>query len=193
VISYETQTPVQTTITIGDKVFTEETAGKHHELVIKGLQPGTDYSYTVAYGDRKETRHFQTAPKEGSRRPFTFAFASANRATTGGGERDFGGTNFQSTRAIMAAAVMNKAVFMQAQGDITTGANPTDDGHLMEYANFKRSLEPFWSKIPVYVGFGDHETSREVFARIPPLKNQRRSRSSLMRPPPAKPVLPGPS
>jgi hypothetical protein len=30
----------------------------------------------------------------------------------------------------------------------------------MEYANFKRSLEPFWCKVPVYVGFGDHEPNK---------------------------------
>ena len=164
VLSYETQVPVQTSITIGNKVFNDAGADTHHEINITGLQPATNYSYTIQYGNRKETHHFQTAPAEGSRQPFTFAFASANRATTGGGERDFGGTNYEATRIIMAAAAMNHAVFLQAQGDITTGANPTTDGHLLEYANFKRALEPFWNQVPVYVGFGDHEASRTVFA-----------------------------
>jgi len=167
IISYETQIPVQTTITIGGRVFTEPAAATHHEIKISGLQAGTRYAYTVSYGNRKETHSFQTAPAEGSRKPFTFAFASANRATTGGGERDFGGTNYQSTRSIMAVAAINHAVFLQAQGDLTTGANPGDEGHALEYANFKRALEPFWSQIPVYVGFGDHEASRTVFAPDP--------------------------
>ena len=59
----------------------------------------------------------------------------------------------------MAAALQNKAVFMQNMGDITNGGNVSEDGHLLEYGNFKRALEPFWSKVPVYLGFGDHEVN----------------------------------
>ncbi|HSC38519.1 MAG TPA: hypothetical protein VLD19_11620, partial [Chitinophagaceae bacterium] len=159
VISYETQVPVKTTVTVGNHAFADNEAVTHHEIAIAGLQPATGYPYTIAYGDRTDSHAFKTAPREGSRKPFNFAFASASRATTGGGERDFGGTNYQSTRAIMAAAMMNNAVFMQSTGDITLGGNPSEDGHLLEYANWKRALEPFWSRIPVYVGMGDHEVN----------------------------------
>jgi hypothetical protein len=160
VISYDTQVPMITSVTVDGRMFSDETAGTHHELTITALQPGTRYSYTVGYGDRTDTHSFMTAPKQGSRKPFTFAFASANRATTGGGERDFGGTNYSSTRAVMAAAVLHNAAFMHVQGDFTTGGNSSEDGHLLEYANFKRALEPFWSHIPVYMGFGDHEPNK---------------------------------
>ncbi|HZE84231.1 MAG TPA: hypothetical protein VE035_07965, partial [Puia sp.] len=173
IISYETQLPVQSTIVVGGRSFSDLSAARHHEILVSGLQPGTLYPYTISYGNRKDTHSFQTASAAGSRKPFTFAFASANRATTGGGERDFGGTNYQATRTIMAVAAMNHAVFLQAQGDISTGANPSDDGHALEYANFKRSLEPFWSQIPVYVGFGDHEASRSVFAPDPVTKKSK--------------------
>jgi hypothetical protein len=164
VISYETQVPVKTSITVGGKTFNDEAESTHHEIMVKGLQPATNYDYSIAYGDRSDKHNFKTGEKNGSRKPFTFAFASANRASTGGGERDFGGINYQSTRAIMAAAVMSNAAFMQTTGDITTGGNVSEDGHLMEYANFKRALEPFWSKIPVYVGFGDHEPNKKSVA-----------------------------
>jgi len=39
----------------------------------------------------------------------------------------------------------------------------------MEYANFKRAMEPFWSGIPVYVGFGDHETNKTTLRSTDPL------------------------
>jgi len=162
VISYETQVPVKTSIAVGGKVYNDEIASKHHETAIKGLKPATNYSYAVTYGNRTDQHSFKTGAKDGSRKPFTFAFASANRATTGGGERDFGGTNFQSARAIMAAAVRDNAAFIQTTGDFTTGGNISEDGHLLEYANFKRALEPFWFKIPVYVGFGDHEVNKKA-------------------------------
>ncbi|HEY5327695.1 MAG TPA: metallophosphoesterase family protein [Mucilaginibacter sp.] len=157
VISYETQVQVKTKITIGDKTFGDDAEATHHEITVNGLQPGTNYEYNVSYGDRTDKHNFKTAARDGGRKPFTFAFASANRATTGGGENDFGGTNYQSTREIMALAMFNNAAFIQTTGDFTTGANVSEDGHLMEYANFKRALEPFWFKTPVYLGFGDHE------------------------------------
>lgn len=161
VISYETQVPVKTSIIVGNKTVTDEVASKHHELTVNGLQSATNYDYSIAYGDRTDKHSFKTGAKDGGRKPFTFAFVSANRATTGGGERDFGGTNYQSTRAIMAAAMMNNTAFVQTTGDFTTGGNISEDGHLMEYANFKRALEPFWFKTPVYVGFGDHEPNKK--------------------------------
>ncbi len=164
VVSFETQVPIATTITVDGKKFHDAGAGTHHEIAVDGLRPATSYDYTIAYGEREDRRHFKTAPKAGNRQPFTFAFASANRATTGGGERDFGGTNYSSTRAVMAAAVLNHAVFLQASGDITNGGNTSEGGHLIEYANWKRALDPFWCSLPVYVGFGDHEDNMTSFA-----------------------------
>jgi len=160
ILSYDTQVPVKTTVSVGGQNFGDDNEVMHHEITVNGLKAGTVYTYTVAYGNRKVSNTFTTAPAEGSRKPFTFAFASANRGTTGGGERDFGGTNYQTTRAVMGAAVMNKAVFLQCTGDISDGGNTSEQGHMMEYANFKRALEPFWNKVPVYVGFGDHEPNK---------------------------------
>ncbi len=170
VISYETQVPVKTTISVGNQTFSDPQATTHHEITVSGLQPDMDYVYTLTYATRVDPHRFRTAPVSGSRKPFTFAFACSNRGTTGGGERDFGGTNYQSSRAIMAAALLNGAVFMQATGDLTTGGNPSEQGHLMEYANWKRALEPFWHKIPVYTGMGDHEVNYTTFAPDPETK-----------------------
>ncbi|MEN9637278.1 MAG: hypothetical protein RL077_5682 [Verrucomicrobiota bacterium] len=164
VISFETQVPLVASVTVDGKTFRDASAATHHEITLDGLKPATTYPYAIRYGDREARRSFKTAPAPGSRQPFTFAFASANRATTGGGERDFGGTNYSSTRAVMAAAVLRGAVFMQASGDMTNGANSTTGGHLLEYANWKRALDPFWCSIPVYVGFGDHEINAMTFA-----------------------------
>ena len=164
VISFETQVPIVATISVGEKTFRDFAPATHHEIALAGLQAATRYTYAIVYGTRECRREFTTAPAPGARTAFTFAFGSANRATTGGGERDFGGTNYSSTRAVMAAAVLNHAVFLQATGDITNGNNVTEGGHLLEYANWKRALDPFWCHVPVYVGFGDHETNTMSFA-----------------------------
>lgn len=168
VLAYETRTAIKTTVTIDGRTFSDDREDTHHELAITGLHPSTEYTYSIAYGSRIQTHKMTTAPAEGSRQPFTFAFASANRATTGGGERDFGGTNYQHTRAVMAAAMVHHAAFLQCTGDFTNGANTSVGAHLMEYANFKRALEPFWSAIPVYVGFGDHETNKTTLRSSDP-------------------------
>jgi hypothetical protein len=166
VISFETQLPVKTSIMVDGRSFGDKAPVTHHEITVNGLKQSTVYNYSVVYAARVDRHSFKTAPDDGARKPFTFAFASANRATTGGGERDFGGTNYQSTRAIMALALMNNAVFMQTTGDFTTGENVSSDAHLMEYANFKRALEPFWYKTPVYIGVGDHETNKKTLTDI---------------------------
>src|SRR5205085_10367697 len=112
------------------------------------------------------------ANPNGGRKPFSFAFAAANRATTGGGERDFYGVNYQTSRAIMGMAAMKNAAFMMCIGDFANGANPTEQGHMMEYSNFKRALEPWWSKMPVYVGFGDHEPNKKSLTNLETKKSK---------------------
>ncbi|MFM9838725.1 MAG: hypothetical protein ACKVOQ_10710 [Cyclobacteriaceae bacterium] len=166
IISYETQVSTKTTITVGGKTFSDDSASTHHEIKINGLPAATDNKYTITYGDRTDNFSFRTANQDGARKPFTFAFAAANRATTGGGERDFYGVNYQTSRTIMGLAAMKNAAFMICIGDFTNGGNPTEDGHLMEYTNFKRSLEPWWSKVPVYVGFGDHEPNKKALTNL---------------------------
>jgi hypothetical protein len=172
VISYETQVPVKTTISVGGKTFSDNAASAHHEIKINGLPAGMEHKYTITYGDRSDNHSFKTANPEGGRKPFTFAFAAANRATTGGGERDFYGVNYQTSRAIMGMAAMKNAAFMMCIGDFTNGANPTEQGHMMEYSNFKRALEPWWSKMPVYVGFGDHEPNKKSLTNLETKKSK---------------------
>lgn len=167
VIAFETSSPLQTTLIAEGQRIRESAPALHHELTLKNLHPATVYTYIIEYGNRSTAHTFRTAPASGTRKPFVFAFASANRSGTGGGERDFGGTNYQTTRMITAAAVANKSVFMQVQGDFTNGGNASPDGHLFEYANFKRAIEPFHHMIPVYTGFGDHEPNKIVFTPDP--------------------------
>jgi hypothetical protein len=59
----------------------------------------------------------------------------------------------QSTLVVLLAAGTLHAQDT-GQGGQTTGNNPSTAGHILEYANYKRALEPFWSTTPVYVGMG---------------------------------------
>jgi hypothetical protein len=163
-ISFETQVPVLTCIEVNGKTFSDAEAGLHHEIALTGLTPETTYKYIVHYGDRTDTHSFRTAPVQGSRKPFSFAFVADNRSVKAGGEREFGEVNYQTTRAGMASAVMHNISFMQALGGNTTGNNLSVSGHVLEHANWKRALEPFWASTPVYATMGNHESNYYILA-----------------------------
>jgi hypothetical protein len=164
VLTYETSEGLKTSVTVDGRKFEDQAAGTHHEIAITGLKPETTYRYDISYGDRTDSHSFKTALPEGSRQPFTFGFSADQRSVTGGGEHDIGGVHYGMTRAALAVALQNHAAFFQAMGGNTTGNNPTIGGHMLEHANWKRAGEPFWSHIPVYVGFGNHEENYFTFA-----------------------------
>ena len=135
----------------------------HHEITIKHLKPDTEYKYTVHYGDNAETYYFRTAPKEGSRKPFTFAYASDSRAGSGGGERDLFGVNAYTIKKIAALALKENARFMQFTGDLISGYSSNAGKQKLEYAGWKKTMEPFWHYIPFMVAPGNHEALLTVF------------------------------
>ncbi len=135
----------------------------HHEIPINNLKPDTEYQYTVHYGDNAETYSFRTAPKEGSRTEFTFAYASDSRAGSGGGERNLFGVNAYTIKKMAALALKENARFMQFTGDLISGYSNNIGKHKLEYANWKITMQPYWHYIPFMVAPGNHEALLTVF------------------------------
>ncbi len=152
----------QVTILVGDKAFTS-TAKKHHEIVLSGLEPDTRYDYTVDFIDAKQSYSFKTAPLPGSRKPFVFAYASDSRAGQGGGERDMYGANFYVMRKISALAKFQEVAFMQFTGDMVNGYSINKEDINLQYANWKRSIEPYAHYFPVVAAMGNHEVLGHAF------------------------------
>ena len=158
VISLKTSVPVAAAVRIGDKIYGEKNATVNHEIKISGLITDKEYDYTVILGqDEQNTYRFKTAPQKGSRQPFVFAYASDSRAGVGGGERSFFGTNYYITKKIVALASYKQAAFMQFTGDLITGYSADKDDMALQYANWKRAIEPFAHYLPVYTTMGNHE------------------------------------
>jgi hypothetical protein len=174
VLSYETRTPVKTKVLVNGNSFGDEQAVTHHEIAISGLQAGKTYEYSVQYGDRSDTHVLKTGPEAGSRKPFSFGFVADNRSVMAGGEWEFGQTNYQVIRSGLAVAAVRGISFLQAMGGETTGNDASTDGHLLEYANYKRAAEPWWSTFPVMVGMGNHEGNYLVFKPDNPGKKSMR-------------------
>jgi len=156
-ISFTTSQPVKAGVRVNGTSFSDNRKSTHHEIAVSGLQADTEYAYTVEAAGFEQRYALHTAPLSGTRKPFVFAYASDSRSGRGGGERDIYGTNAYIVKKIMALASQQGAAFMQFTGDLINGY--LHDGREMDlqYANFKRTIEPFAHFFPVMAGMGNHE------------------------------------
>lgn len=155
-ISFKTNNEIKAEIEVEGKGFKSK-KGFIHEIEIKNLEPSTEYEYKVKYGSNEQTYNFKTAPPIGSRAKFTFGYASDSRSGNGGGERNLGGVNAYIIKKIMALNTLKGASFMQFTGDMITGYKSYMDEMELEYANWKRAVEPYAHYYPVITGMGNHE------------------------------------
>ncbi len=164
VISCETNFPTVVTVTADGRTFAGDSPTTKHEILIDGLEPDTDYAYTVAYGEYRDTYTYHTAPAPGSRTRFTFAYASDGRGNSGGGERDIYGVNCYILKRINVLCAQKDIRFFQFTGDLIDGYLHNTDETRLQYANWKRGIEPFACYTPYMAGFGNHEALVDVFA-----------------------------
>ena len=162
-ISFTTSTPVAASIRIKDKVYTDKKAVEKHEIKIDDLKANTKYRYTLLVNDFEYEFGFETAPKLGSRKAFTFAYGSDSRAGNGGGERDVFGTNTYIMKRIAALAKAENAKFVQFTGDLINGYESSRERMNLQYANWKHAVEPFWHHMPFVAGMGNHEAYNYIF------------------------------
>ena len=157
VISFDITKPVKASVKVDGKNFSAEKKSRHHEIKVDGLSTNSKYDYTVKYLNRSYSFTFQTAPRPGSNKPFTFAYTSDSRAGQGGGERDISGSNAYIVKKIGALAREENAAFMQFSGDLINGYENSRERMNLQYANWKHAIEPFAHHFPVYEAFGNHE------------------------------------
>ncbi len=158
-----TDQPVIASVDVDGRSFSDSSPTRRHEIRVSGLLPGTEYDYTLRIGDLTRSYSFRTSPAAGSRQPFTFAYASDSRAGSGGGERNMYGANFYIMRRIMALASLKNVAFMQFTGDLISGYLSDRQEMDLQYANWKRAVDPFWRSIPVYTAMGNHESFNRAF------------------------------
>ena len=163
-IHYKTDMPVKTRVLLDGQEFAGQSEVVEHEITINGLLADKDYEYTVTYGAHgSQTYRFHTPPLPGSRKPFVFAYASDSRSGKGGGEHDMYGVNFYTMRRIGALASSKNTAFVQFTGDLVNGYSTDLDELQLEYANWKRSIEPFAHSMPIMVAMGNHEVFGHAF------------------------------
>ena len=163
VVWFETTEPIKASVEVSGKMFEDQEAVRHHEITITGLAADTKYLYTVQYGAFSQRYHFKTAPLPGSRKPLVFAYTSDSRHATGGGERMIYGTNAYIMKKMAAVAYREGAAFVQFTGDMINGYLNNKEEQLVQLANWKKSIEPFWHYVPFYAGQGNHEALGHIF------------------------------
>ncbi len=156
-ISFKTSQPVIATVTVDGQTFKDQQPTIQHELTIEKLKADHLYQYTVNVEGLVQSYSFRTAPQPGSRKPFVFAYASDSRGGSGGGERNFYGPNFYMTKKILALAAQKQVAFLQFTGDLISGYKNRLEEINLQYANWKKAIEPFAHYFPVMVGMGNHE------------------------------------
>ncbi len=163
VISFRTNRAVTAQVQVGPYTFPSATPARKHEIRLSGLKPNTLYEYTLMVGDQRQTYTFRTAPEAGYRKAFTFAYASDSRNGQGGGERNLWGANAYIMKKIMALATQQGASFFQFSGDLIDGYLLHPEEMDLQYANWKRAVEPWAHHLPIYVGMGNHEALLRSF------------------------------
>ncbi len=162
-LSFVTNDSIRATVSCEGKDFNSPTATTHHEIDLHDLSPAADHSYNIAIGNRTYQFAFRTAPKPGSRQPFTFAYTSDSRAGQGGGERDVYGANYYIMKKMLALATQQKASFMQFSGDLINGYLTSPEETDLQYANWKRAVQPFAHYLPINISMGNHEALMRIF------------------------------
>ncbi len=163
VVRYITNFDTFTSVKVDGKEYKELKPQQTHEITLQKLKPDTKYDYTVFCGEISFNYSFQTAPKKGGRKAFTFAYASDARGGQGAGERNFYGTNAYVLKRSVALASQQNAAFFQFTGDLINGYSENVQQMELEYANFKQVISPFASYMPVYTGMGNHEVVERSF------------------------------
>lgn len=163
-ISFTTNQEVRSRVEVNGNKFGPRSRNYQHEIDLTDLEPDTEYEYTLFLEDSlAQTYSFHTAPAPGTRKPFVFAYTSDSRSGNGGGERSLYGANFYIMKKILALARQQGAAFMQFTGDLIDGYL-SDAGEIdLQYANWKRAIQPFAHYFPVNTTMGNHEALMRVF------------------------------
>jgi hypothetical protein len=169
-VSWETDTPSPGGVIIMDgeseRMVSESRVDVRHEVLVAGLREDAAYAYRVQYGNTKTLTRWhdvRTAPDPGSRRPFTFGFASDSRSGVGGGEENIEGVNCAGLKAVLAGAKAHGADLFLFGGDLVDGYTSSEERFLTQLDSWRRASDQVAFSMPIYEGMGNHEQVGDYF------------------------------
>ncbi len=147
----------------------EPTPSRDHKIKVTGLRAATKYRYRVLVFDPSGEKPvaashayaFRSAPPP--QQKFQFAFLSDSRATIGGGFANFEGVNAEITQKLLADSVHRGADLILFAGDIVNGASSSVENFDMMFNTYKEIVGPVGHIVPIYEGFGNHDSLQEYY------------------------------
>ena len=177
VISWNTDRPSRGVVELFSKDSTAPlqsflgapTPSTDHRIKVTGLDAGQAYRYRVLVFDANVEKPvdssarflFHAAPQKNQK--FEFAFMSDGRPPLGGGLSNFGGVNARVTQALLVDSYQRGANLILFGGDLTAGYTSSVTHFDMLLNMWKTIAEPVGHLIPIYEGFGNHESLQEFF------------------------------
>ncbi|MCC6159689.1 MAG: metallophosphoesterase [Deltaproteobacteria bacterium] len=166
VISWETDLPTRGEVIAAGKRFSAPGTSTHFEIPITGLKSGaqTPYRVRIESGDFAfESREFAFKTDDPSSGELVFASFGDSREGVGGGESQFGGTNYRTLARFFTAAAESGAEFIIHSGDLVNGYTTSSTDFAMQLAAFKRASGIVGHSVPVYEAMGNHEIVMDSF------------------------------
>jgi 3',5'-cyclic AMP phosphodiesterase CpdA len=147
----------------------EPPPSRDHRIKVTGLRAATKYRYRVLVFDPSGEKPVATSPVYVFRsapppqQKFQFAFLSDSRATVGGGFANFGGVNAEITQKLLADSVHRGADLILFVGDLVYGTSSKVENFDMMFNAYKEIVGPVGHIVPIYEGFGNHDSLQEYY------------------------------
>lgn len=171
VLSFETDAPTAAAIAVswsaGDAVVDAGT-GQRFEVELPALPPGETIRYRVLVADSAGVvvpagdLSFD-APSSASA-PLRFAVMSDSRSGAAPGEDAYWGNNLSTLRDHMSAALLAGAEMIVFPGDLIDGYTTATTDYVGQLAAWRHAVEPIAHYLPIYEGFGNHESLMRAFS-----------------------------
>jgi len=160
IISWETDQPTSGTVYLNDEMpVTDKNVSTRHEVHLTGLKADRQYTYRIIYAKDGITPSysFHTAPTSGSQRSFKFGFVADSRGSEGGGENFSNAVNAKILSQLTSELYYKGVEFVCFPGDLGTGYTSNESDLRSQLKTWKQTIQPIASRIPFYVGMGNHE------------------------------------
>ncbi len=168
VVSFETDRPANGLVEVeGVGMFENSVAAVFHEIRVSGLRPAHSYRYRVVAVDDSDSARtpwfrFRSAPARGAD-GVVFCYGGDARASSGGSEYEYIGTNRMVLNQIMTHAKRQRADFFLFGGDLIGGYTNSEHDFRLQMRGFKEGVSGLVSSIPLYAGIGNHESLHLAF------------------------------
>ena len=168
VISFRTAEPVMGTVEVeGIDSVTSEEPTTEHVIPVTGLDPDTEYTYSVTIGEGDDavtlpSSEFTTAPlpgeipADGDHR--TIFLSDSREGTLLYSDEAYMGTNADTLERLINLGWQKEGDLAIFGGDLVNGYTASPEDFRTQLRAFKETMAPYRAQAPLYTAMGNHES-----------------------------------